>query len=163
MPEGGALATLLAAANVVGLKVHLGLAWPSSTVNHLANKPTNGSYALYYRQMAWLQWDTAVELWSLYGDKYREDIVGVYTMIEESNSISWFSKTTDLTGHYLEPLARDIKQNLRCLAITAQMLRFCCTNFSPQLRRKPWLRMCVFDFVPARSCWSGRAHTTLAI
>ena len=115
MPEGGAMAALLAAARVVGLKVHLGLAWPSSAALREAEKPINGSYSLYYRQMAWLEWDTAVELWSLYGEKHRTDIAGVYTMIEESNKASWFTRTTDLTGHYLEPLARDIKQNLRCV------------------------------------------------
>ena len=112
MPEGGALATLLAAAKAVGLKVHLGLAWPSHVALHAVDKRINGSYSLYYRELAWLEWDTAVELWSLYGEKHRQDIAGIYTMVEESNSVGWFSQTTDLTGHYLEPLARDIKQNL---------------------------------------------------
>ena len=47
MPEGGAVATLLAAAQIVGLKVHLGLAWPSgAALQAVGGKPINGSYLL---------------------------------------------------------------------------------------------------------------------
>ena len=64
MPEGGALAAILAAAKIVGLQVHLGLAWPSeSALQAVGGKPINGSYAHYYASLAWLQWETARELW----------------------------------------------------------------------------------------------------
>eukprot|EP01043_Picozoa_sp_COSAG02_P063022 COSAG02_NODE_8830_length_2429_cov_1.829614_2_plen_539_part_00 len=47
MPEGGALATLLMAAQIVGLKVHLGLAWPSeAALQAVGGRPINGSYLL---------------------------------------------------------------------------------------------------------------------
>ena len=47
MPAGGALATLLAAAQIVGLQVHLGLAWPSeSALQAVGGKPVNGSCVL---------------------------------------------------------------------------------------------------------------------
>ena len=88
MPPGGALATVLEAADVVGLTVHLGLAWPSEDVLKVAGRPVSGSYATYYRALAWLEWSTAQELWALYGATHRSTIVGVYTMLEVSTQRS---------------------------------------------------------------------------
>lgn len=120
MPPGGAYGTVLEAASIVGLKVHLGLAWPSDSVLQSCQKPpANNSHACpdglqanLFRQLAWLEWEVAQELWQMFGERHRETIVGVYTMLEEGNGVSSLNEMLDLRNHYLEPLARDIKTNI---------------------------------------------------
>ena len=68
----------------------------------------------------------------LYGDQHRNEIVGIYTMLEESNTIGTMGRTTDLTGHFLEPLARDIKQN-----ISSNLLVWASPYFVANLTRHP--------------------------
>lgn len=53
-------------------------------------------------------------------------------MLEESNSIGTMARTTDLAGHFLEPLARDIKQN-----ISANLLVWASPYFVANLTRHP--------------------------
>ena len=72
----------------------------------------DGLQANLFRQLAWLEWEVAQELWQMFGERYRETIVGVYTMLEEGNGVSSLNEMLDLRNHYLEPLARDIKTNI---------------------------------------------------
>lgn len=53
-------------------------------------------------------------------------------MLEESNTIGTMGRTTDLTGHFLEPLARDIKQN-----ISSNLLVWASPYFVANLTRHP--------------------------
>ena len=110
----------------------------------------------YYADLAWMNWEIAQGLWSLYADQYGEVIQvgqlahvlgsalcmflrtrncltfaylrnsrssvvfaqirffvqGWYTDVEESNVIGELQVMPDLVGHYLEPLARDLHENL---------------------------------------------------
>ena len=68
----------------------------------------------------------------LYGSQHRAEIAGIYTMLEESNTIGTMARTTDLSGHFLEPLARDIKQN-----ISADLLVWAGPYFVANLTRHP--------------------------
>jgi hypothetical protein len=54
-------------------------------------------------------------VWAAYGERYRNVLGGWYTGIEESNSLGELALMKDLAEHYLEPLARDLR-NLTALA-----------------------------------------------
>eukprot|EP00039_Didymoeca_costata_P010270 m.137841 g.137841 ORF g.137841 m.137841 type:complete len:374 (-) comp14765_c0_seq1:10-1131(-) len=101
--EADPIGTILNAAKTLGLGVHLGMSFRSNS------SYPNFNSTQFYREYAYFQWTIAEELWSLYKDSYGATLQGFYTGIEESNVASEFLQTKDLQGHYLEPLARDIK------------------------------------------------------
>ena len=87
-------------------------------------------------------------------------------MLEESNSIGTMARTTDLAGHFLEPLARDIKQN-----ISTNLLVWASPYFVANLTRHPltvrrlsrvlpfvWIAVCLTVTIPKynHGCrWAG--------
>eukprot|EP00041_Stephanoeca_diplocostata_P027642 m.764847 g.764847 ORF g.764847 m.764847 type:complete len:372 (-) comp23217_c0_seq39:1653-2768(-) len=107
MPINGTLTHLMSAARDVGLDVHLGLALPAQ---HVLENRTRDS--LFYRQLAWLQWTVAQDVWESIPNANKSTVKGIYTVLEESNEIGSLEQTQNLAGHYLEPLSRDIKANI---------------------------------------------------
>ena len=99
---------VFAAAEAVGLGVHLGLAYP--VTSSIAKSGLNST--AYFRYLASVNWDLAQELWGRYVVGKGHKIAGFYTDVEESNSIGELALMNALVGHYLEPVARDIKQRL---------------------------------------------------
>lgn len=99
---------VFAAAEAVGLGVHLGLAYP--VTSSIAKTGLNST--AYFRYLASVNWELAQELWTRYVVERGHTIAGFYTDVEESNSIGELVLMKDLVGHYLEPVARDMKVNL---------------------------------------------------
>ena len=99
---------VFAAAEAVGLGVHLGLAYP--VTSSIAKTGLNST--AYFRYLASVNWDLAHELWTRYVVERGHTIAGFYTDVEESNSIGELALMNDLVGHYLEPVARDMKVSL---------------------------------------------------
>jgi hypothetical protein len=95
--------TILDAAKQVGLGVHLGLGYP-----HTSKFPAGMNATEYYRSLAIVNWEVALQLWSLYGQRYGTILRGWYTDVEESNTRYELELMNNLVTHYLEPLARDI-------------------------------------------------------
>jgi len=104
VPGVDTIGTVLAAAERVGLTVHLGLAFGDN-----GQVPAWMNSTEFYRTYAGFNWGVAQQVWAVYGDRYYEVLGGWYTGIEESNSLGELALMKDLAGHYLEPLARDLR------------------------------------------------------
>lgn len=102
-PPVDTVGMVLTAAEKVGLKVHLGLGYP-----YTSRIPQGMNSTAYYRNLASVNWGAAQQLWANYGTRFADVLGGWYTDVEESNSIGELPLMSALTGHYLEPLARDI-------------------------------------------------------
>eukprot|EP00051_Salpingoeca_urceolata_P006708 m.88759 g.88759 ORF g.88759 m.88759 type:complete len:492 (-) comp14954_c0_seq1:113-1588(-) len=122
---GGTVGNVLRAAAAEGMGVHLGLAL-QNTRDPMSYQKSGNVTAL--REYAWMQWGIAQELYALasnissspspntrlssFPHNGGSPLVGFYTVIEEANTVGWFSRARDLSGHYLESLAADIKNKL---------------------------------------------------
>ena len=102
-PGVDTLGTILAAAEHVGLAVHLGLGYPLTS-----RFPDDMNSTQYYRELASINWEVAQRLWALYGTKYGSLLRGWYTDVEEANTRFELELMNPLVSHYLEPLARDL-------------------------------------------------------
>ena len=99
---------VLAEAAKLGLRVHLGGAFLADgpSAFHPGVLPNSTAF---FQKYAWLQWEIYQDLWAQYGPA---NLAGFYTSLEESNDRRWLDVSSDLAGHFLEPLARDIKTKL---------------------------------------------------
>ena len=87
-------------------QVHLGLAYPEGAANAAAR---TADATQYYRDYAWLQWGIAQDLWQRYGAAYNGTLRGFYTDLEEDNGVGYLGLASPLAGHFLQPLARDVR------------------------------------------------------
>ncbi len=108
--HGGTLGVILEQAQVVGLAVHFGCLMPSSRFRGPGGKTPEG-VTQWYRDLANLQADCARDVWRQF-PQYRSLIHGFYTDLEESNLPDWYRSAKDLSDHYLNPIAKDIKKQL---------------------------------------------------
>jgi hypothetical protein len=104
---GGTVVSILTAANQTGMGVHLGLALQTNPDPRSSNETVIKAYA-------WLQWQLAQHLWDLTSAAgLTRQLLGFYTELEESNGVSWLSLMPGFAGHYLQPLAHNVKTKLR--------------------------------------------------
>ena len=99
-PEGDyTLRRLLAGAAKNAVRVHITPAMPHSPFAW-PHQPVES----YFGALADLQANAFADLWTVYPE-YRSTIVGVYTALEEWNSVGWTKYNQSLAECYLEPLA----------------------------------------------------------
>ena len=107
---GGTLGIILEQAQAVGLKVHFGGLMPSARFRGPGGKTPQGVVE-WYRDLAVLQAECAKDVWRQF-PQYHETIKGFYTDLEENNLPDWYRSSKELSDHYLDPIAVDVKKLL---------------------------------------------------
>jgi hypothetical protein len=108
--DGGTLGASFAAAEKVGLNIHLGLLFAPAEHGFPAEHSNNT-----YLEWADQQYGAAAALYSLYGNdgtKTKSKLVGFYTEIESSNDNEWLNVYPNFSQHYWNRLGSQIKDNL---------------------------------------------------
>jgi hypothetical protein len=103
---GGTLGAAFAAAQQVGLDIHLGLLFAAAEHGFPEQHFPNNTYLEWADQ----QYASAKALYHLYQNTRR--LVGFYTEIEESNSDYWLSVYGNFSTEYWNRIGSQIKKNL---------------------------------------------------
>ena len=112
--KGGTLGAAFAAAEQVGLNIHLGLLFAGAEHGFPAQHPNN-TYALWADQ----QYKAAAALYNLYGNgttttttTASSKLVGFYTEIEESNDNEWIFAYPQFSQNYWNRIGTQVKERL---------------------------------------------------
>ena len=105
---GGTLGVILEQAQAVGLGVHFGGLMSSVRFRGPGGK-TPAGVVQWYRDLAGLQVECARDVWKQF-PQHHSVIKGFYADLEVNNLPDWYRSAKDLSRHYLNPIAEDVKK-----------------------------------------------------